>query len=43
MDALLEDAPQAHEPVVDDPSYEARYNALTQIMLTAADACFTLP
>ena len=43
MDALLRDSPQAHEPVVDDPSYELQYNALTHIMLTAADACFALP
>ena len=42
VDALLRDSPQAHEPVVDDPSYELRYNVLTHIMLTAADTCFTL-
>ena len=43
VDALLQDSPQAHKPVVDDHSYELQYSALTQIMLIAADACFTLP
>jgi len=43
VDTLLRDLPQVDEAVVDDSSYELRYQLLTQTMLTAADASFTLP
>jgi len=43
MDTLLQNLPRVNEPVVDDLSYELRYQLLTQTLLTAADASFTLP